>query len=61
MKWVPLCGVFILAAALTPAAQQNPIVRPGAGTPQPTPQPAAPLRDPAAAPTTGTAHIRGRE
>lgn len=56
MTRLPWCTAFIVAAALTPAAQQNPIVRPGIRTPQPT----APPQDRAAAPATGTARIRGR-
>lgn len=52
MRWLLLCGVFVLAAALTPAAQQNPFVPPDAGTRQPSG--AAP------APDGGTARIRGR-
>jgi hypothetical protein len=55
MKRLPWCGVFILVAALAPAARQSPTARPGIATPQPAPSPT----DPAARPI-GTGRIRGR-
>jgi hypothetical protein len=56
MKWQPWCGAFIVVAALTPHARQNPAGTPGVGTPRPS----APQINPSAEPASGTGRIRGR-
>src|SRR5687768_5035638 len=61
MRWISSCGVFVLMAALVPAAQQAPNPGVPTGTRQPGPaQPAERSQPRADAPGTGTARISGR-
>ena len=60
MRGISSCCVFVLLAALLPAAQQAPNTGVPAGARQPGPaQPAAPPQNRADVPKTGTARIRG--
>jgi hypothetical protein len=61
MRWISSCGVFVLMAALFPAAQQAPNPGGPTGTRQPGPaQPATRSQTRADAPDAGTARINGR-
>ncbi len=59
MKRLTWCGVFLVIATLTAAAQQAPVTRPGVGTP-PAPSPIASATASPTAPASGTGRIRGR-